>query len=81
MRIMLLTLLSLLLISCGVTKLTRAERKLDKAVNLIGPTAAVGYIYSKYNVPNMSVIKHDTIFREDTRYVRDTISLKDTLWR
>ncbi|MEM5877413.1 MAG: hypothetical protein QXF12_00890 [Candidatus Aenigmatarchaeota archaeon] len=81
MRNVLLVLLSLLFLSCGRLKLSRAERKLDKAVNLIGPTAAVGYIYSKYNVPNMAVVKTDTVFREDTRYVRDTISLKDTLWR
>lgn len=81
MRNVLLALLSLLFLSCSGLKLSRAERKLDKAVNLIGPTAAVGYIYSKYNVPNMSVVRTDTVFREDTRYVRDTISLKDTLWR
>lgn len=81
MRLVFLILLSFLLTGCGITKLTRAERKIDKAVNLIGPTAAVGYIYSKYNVPNMSVVRTDTVFREDTRYVRDTISLKDTLWR
>ncbi|MEM4484209.1 MAG: hypothetical protein QXS19_09845 [Candidatus Methanomethylicia archaeon] len=81
MRTLILILLSFLLIGCGATKITRAERKIDKAVNLIGPTAAVGYIYSKYNVPNMSVIRTDTVFREETRYVRDTISLKDTLWR
>lgn len=81
MKILIPILLSFLLTGCSVTKLTRAERKIDKAINLIGPTAAVGYIYSKYNVPNMSVVRTDTVFREETRYVRDTISLKDTLWR
>lgn len=78
MRSVLLLLLIFLSGCSYFSHIKRAERKLDRAVVLIGPMPSIGYIATKYGgLDTQTVIKHDTVQRtvSDTFYLpgRDTV--------